>query len=225
MKKILLFTAFVFLLSEAIAQNYKFGKVSKEELQEKFHPLDSTAKAAYLYSYRRTYYDFSKEEGFRIVNEYYQRIKIYTKEGFDYATKTLRYYKPDKGEEEKITSISAATYNLEKEKPKQYKVSKRDIFDEKQSKFYSLKKMTFPNVKEGSVIELKYKLVSPLYWVVDDLEFQHDIPVKKMHISIEIPEYYSFNKKNTGYYLISPKQVIKNRNFIITNVVNSGGWT
>lgn len=221
MKKVLLFTAFVFLLSDAIAQDYKFGKVSKEELEEKFHPLDSTAKAAYLYSYRRTHYIFNKGEGFKIVNEYHQRIKIYTKEGFDYATKTLRYYKPDKGEEEKISSVSAVTYNMENGKVTRSKISKRDIFDEKQSKFYSLKKLTLPNIKEGSVIELKYKLTSPFSLVVDDLKFQYNIPVKKMYAAIEIPEYYVFNKKNTGYYLISPKQVVKDRSFTITNVVNT----
>ena len=37
-------------------QEIKFGKVSKEELEEKFHPIDSTASAAYLYKKRRTFY-------------------------------------------------------------------------------------------------------------------------------------------------------------------------
>jgi hypothetical protein len=45
------------------AQDYKFGKVSKEELEEKTYPLDSTADAAYLYKYRRTYFDFLENKG------------------------------------------------------------------------------------------------------------------------------------------------------------------
>ena len=31
------------------AQDYDFGKVSKEELEEKINPLDSSATATYLY--------------------------------------------------------------------------------------------------------------------------------------------------------------------------------
>lgn len=48
----------------ALSQDYDFGKVSKEELQEKYNPLDSSASAAYLYKYRRTYFVYRQEEGF-----------------------------------------------------------------------------------------------------------------------------------------------------------------
>ena len=53
MKKIIILSLLLSQLS-IIAQNYKFGKVSKEELQERFYPLDSTAEAAYLFKKRRT---------------------------------------------------------------------------------------------------------------------------------------------------------------------------
>ena len=52
MKKIIILSLLLSQLS-IIAQNYKFGKVSKEELQERFYPLDSTAEAAYLFKKRR----------------------------------------------------------------------------------------------------------------------------------------------------------------------------
>jgi len=38
----------LFLSSIVFSQDYKFGKVSKEELQEKFNLLDSSASATYL---------------------------------------------------------------------------------------------------------------------------------------------------------------------------------
>ena len=37
-------------INAAFSQNVKFGKVSKQELEEKFYPLDSTASAAILYN-------------------------------------------------------------------------------------------------------------------------------------------------------------------------------
>jgi len=60
----------IVLLSQLsiVAQNYKFGKVSKEELEEEFYPLDSTADAVYLLKERKTYYSYNSNKGFEIVN-------------------------------------------------------------------------------------------------------------------------------------------------------------
>ena len=71
------------LQMSVFAQNYKFGKVSKDELKEQFYPLDSTADAAYLYKYRRSFFNYVPNQGFQLVTEIHHRIKIYTSEGFD----------------------------------------------------------------------------------------------------------------------------------------------
>ncbi|MBL4604507.1 MAG: hypothetical protein JKY02_02240, partial [Flavobacteriaceae bacterium] len=132
----------VFASTGIFAQNYKFGKVSKEELEEKFYPLDSTANAAYLYKYRRTYYLYSPNDGYLLMTEIHVRVKIYNKEGFDKATNEIRYLKPDKGFKDKITSIKAYTYNLVDGKVVKDKLSSKDIFESKLSKSYSVKKLT-----------------------------------------------------------------------------------
>jgi hypothetical protein len=199
----------LFLLCFALnsfGQNYKFGKVSKEELEETYYPQDSTAEAAYLYDKRRTFYDYSQNDGFRIITEVHQRIKIYSKEGFDQATREIDYYSPDSNRDrEKVRSIEAVTYNLEGGKIVKSKISKKDIFDEERSKYYSRKKVTLPNIKEGSVIEIEYKLISPHLLAIDDLELQHGIPVKKMYRVTEIPEYFKFKTRMKGYYMVNPK--------------------
>lgn len=205
MKNYILLLLLCFSFS-SVAQNYKFGKVSKEELEESVHPLDSTAEAAYLYSKRRTFYNFTKNEGFQVVNEIHQRIKIYNKDGFDKATQQIRFYKPESGAKERVTGITAVAYNLEGGKIKKTKVSKKQIFEEQLSKYTAQKKITFPEIKEGTVLELEYKLVSPYPTVIDDLEFQQDVPVKKLDCSIEIPEYFNFKQQVKGYYLIPPKR-------------------
>ena len=211
MKKITIALLLLCQLS-VFAQDYKFGKVSKEELQEKFHPLDTTANAAYLYKYRRTYFEYAeKEGGFKVITDYHIRIKIYTKEGFEKATQYIEYYL-----KEKITNVKGYTFNLQNGKIKKEKLTKNDIFVEKRSKYRSVKKMTMPVIKEGSVIEFKYKLVSP-YKSIDDLHFQYDIPVKKLDYKIEIPEYYVFSKKIKGYYFIDPIESIINAKINLTH--------
>jgi len=195
------------------AQNYKFGKVSKEEIQEEIYPLDSTANAAYLYKQRRSYFDFDQSTGwFKLITEIHQRIKIYKKEGFDYANHSIVYYNPDSGDRERIYSIKGYTYNLENGKVVKEKLSKNNIFKEKINKYNSKVKLTMPDVKEGSVLELRYQISSPYPTSIADVEFQKGIPIKKLESQIEIPEYYEFNKNSKGFLSLPMKVSIKNEN-------------
>ncbi|QNM84444.1 DUF3857 domain-containing protein [Polaribacter pectinis] len=210
MKKI---TIVLLLLSQIslFAQDHKFGKVSKEELEEKFYPLDSTADAAYLFRKRRTYFDFIAQQGdFQLVTEIHERIKIYTKEGFDMANKSISYYDPDSGAREAVSSIKAYTFSLVNGKVEKEKLSKKNIFKEKKDKYYSLKKITMPNIKEGVIVEIKYRFISPYATSVDNLHFQYGIPLKKFEYQVEIPEYYTFNTKFIGYYTPRMNKTSKN---------------
>ena len=201
MKKFYLLLLFCSTIS--YSQEIKFGKVSKEELEEKMYPLDSTADAAYLYRYRRTYFDYSQQNGFEIVTEYQERIKIYTTEGFEFANKSIVYYNPETGNSESVSGIKAYTFNWIDGVEAKDKLSKKDIFDEKKNKFWSLKKITMPNVKVGSVIDLEYQIRSP-YKSISDAPFQFEIPVKQLEYSIQIPEYFNYNMRTKGYYFVSP---------------------
>jgi hypothetical protein len=145
------------------------------------------------------------EGGFKVITDYHMRIKIYSKDGFEKATQYFEYYKPDSGNKERISSLKANTFYLENGKVKKKKISKDAIFDEKRSKYRSVKKITMPNVIEGCILEIKYSLISP-YGSIDDLRFQYDIPVKKLDYKIEVPEYYTFNKRFKGYYFITPNK-------------------
>ncbi len=214
MKNQLLLLLLCFYATTIFSQDFKFGKVSVQELQEKVHPLDSTADASYLYKYRKTAFNYTESQGFTVVTEIHERIKIYTKAGFEKATQSIKYYKPDSGSKEKVIAISGYTFNLEKGRVKKEKLAKKNIFDEKTSKFRSVKKITMPSIKVGSVIDLKYKIVSP-YFDIKDLEFQHDVPVKNLEFIVEIPEYYKFNSRPKGYYYITP--IIEKGKGVITS--------
>jgi len=203
----------VFLTTISFAQEVKFGKVSKAELEEKFYPKDSVSEAAYLYRYRRSHYEYSKINGFRLVTEFQIRIKIYNKEGFDKANTFISYYKPDSGEKDRITGVKGYTFNLVDGKIKKDKLSKEHMFDEKMNKFYSRIKITMPNVKEGSVIDIKYRLTSSIDYVIDDLKFQFDIPVRKLLYKVEVPEWYQFTEKQKGFFQITPKVSKPNKRF------------
>ncbi|HHH55243.1 MAG TPA: DUF3857 domain-containing protein, partial [Bacteroidetes bacterium] len=153
------------------AQEYKFGKVSKAELEEKFYPLDSTANAAILYTERKTNFEYSNVNGFFIVEKYFTRLKIYNKEGFENATqKILAYY--NTSNKEKVTDIKATTYNLIDGKIVKNKLSKKNIYREAENKLYNSVKFTLPNLKPGSVIEWAYTFKSPFIAMFNEVKLQ-----------------------------------------------------
>ncbi|MBL4745981.1 MAG: DUF3857 domain-containing protein [Flavobacteriaceae bacterium] len=221
MKKITLFLCLISFL--ATAQNYKFGKVSKEELEEQFYPKDSSVNAAILFKNRRTYFDYTQSDGFFVITEVHERIKIYNKEGYDWATKEIRYYTSSSSGSEKVTVSTAKTFRLEDGKIKSYKLKKGGVFLEKENKYWSKKIFTMPNLTEGCVVEWKYKLISP-YKGIDKLNFQYSIPVKRIQCKIEIPEYYIFNLRYIGFEKTSSKKYVKGGVITITNKDRSNRW-
>ncbi|WP_273567879.1 DUF3857 domain-containing protein [Maribacter halichondriae] len=209
MKKLLLILLII-TVQITTAQNYSFGKVSKEELQETYNPLDSSAAATYLYKYRKTNFDYVTGLGFQQVTEVHERIKIYNKDGFDYATKKIALYK-DGSNREKVNSLKAVTYNLENGKIVEEKLRKDGEFEVELSKYYDQQSFTMPKVKEGSVIEYRYKFVSPFLANVDEFVFQHDIPIKKLEAIMDSPEYFNFRVNTKGFLRVVPKVEQKNR--------------
>ena len=90
--KSLFFTLLLILTVATNAQNYKYGKVSECEILEKSHPLEPNADAAVLYKSEKVYFVYASD-GFNQMREVHERIKIYNKEGFDWATKRIVLYR------------------------------------------------------------------------------------------------------------------------------------
>ncbi|MEM6966666.1 MAG: DUF3857 domain-containing protein, partial [Bacteroidota bacterium] len=63
-----------------------------------------------------------------------------------------------------------------------------------------VKKFTMPNVKEGSIIEVKYSVASDYYWTMSPWYFQEVVPTKYSEYNIEVPEFFTFNKNFIGYF-------------------------
>jgi len=202
--KALLFISLLIITSVTLAQDVKYGKVSKKELEEKFYPQDTSANAVVLYKKRRTYYEYTGTSGWSLITVVHERIKIYNKDGFENATiKVPIYGRSGKNE---MFGVKAYTYNLEGGKVEKTKLSKSDIFDEEITENWTSKNFTMPNLKEGTVIEWKYTITSPYYSNISDVICQYDIPIKYMEFKIKIPEFFVFKFLPSRYYPIKVKQ-------------------
>lgn len=195
------------------AQEFELGKVSIKELEEKAHPKDTSAVAAILYSKGHTFFNYSESSGFVVVTEVETRIKIYKKEGYDWANKGIRYYigaTPN----ERASFSKAVTYNLVDGKIEKTKLKSDGEFNEEVNKFWAEKKITMPNVKEGAVIEYKYTIESPYITSFPDWEFQSGVPVNYSEYKTSIPEYYNYSSHFKGF--IAPKVSRQTENKSIT---------
>ncbi|MBA4277597.1 DUF3857 domain-containing protein [Flavobacterium sp.] len=199
---------FVIIFSNANAQKLELGKVSIAELQEKVHPKDTSAVAAILFKKGKVSFEYDQNAGFLAITEVKTRIKIYKKEGYEWANKAVSYY-ADSNTNEKVSFSDANTYNLVDGKIVKTKLKSDGEFVEKINKYWSRKKITMPNVKEGSVLEFQYVVRSPRYGSLSDWYFQASIPVNYSEYKTNIPEYFTYNTNQKGFF--SPKITVEKR--------------
>lgn len=181
----------------AKGKDYKFGKVSIEELTQNTCPIDSTADAMILYHDTRTYMTARAEV--LLVTEYKTRIKVLTEEGKDEANISIRTYNNRiSGKSDKLSGLSASVYNLENGQVVTTKMDKSYVSEEQVSDYYSVTKIALPNVKVGSVIEYKYTLTSYRYSLLPTWYAQRPQPVLQCHCDVSIPEYFEFRQNMVG---------------------------
>ena len=127
----------------------KFGKIDPENLKMKSYKADSSAGAVVLMDKGRSTVLYDQNNGaFFLMFERHTRIKILTKEGYDWANVEIPLYH-DASDRENVLSLKGMTHNLEKGKINSSKLSKKGVFTEKSTKNWDYRKFTLPNVKVG----------------------------------------------------------------------------
>lgn len=199
----LLFTTFVY------SQEYELGKVTIEELKETKHPKDTSAVAAVLFEKGKTSFNYEEMNGFSITTEVLVKIKIYKKEGFEWANRKIRHYID--GKKETVSFSKGVTYNLVNGEIEKTKLKSSGEFTEKINNFWSETKIVMPNVKEGSIIEYAYIIKSPFISNFPEWSFQKNIPVNHSEYTTLIPEYFVYNTFTKGFSNIKVTRNSDNR--------------
>jgi hypothetical protein len=206
------------------SQDFKFGKVSKAELEEKQHPIEPNANAAVLYKNQDISFVYEQGAGFEQENLIHERIKIYNKDGYDYATKRIKLYNESLTTKDNLKGLKAYTYTLEKGKIVKTKLKSDAIFDEENNKYWKTTKLTMPNIQDGCIVEFKYIVKSTLL-SIDDILFQKAIPINKFDFKVATPEYYKYkamsNLKATYVPEFTVDKMYKKVMFKYTEAANS----
>jgi hypothetical protein len=204
MNRLILVFLFFAWATSILAQKspVKFGDIPMEDLEMKIYPLDSSADAVVLVDYAESALNYNKEKGFQLVFERIRRVKILKREGFKWANFSVPLYH-DSDQEEKITGLKVITYNLEAGKIMETKAKSESFIKEKYDANLNYTKVAWQNVKEGSILELAYKVTSDFLFNFQDWEFQSEIPTKWSEYRARIPEYFNYEKYMQGYIPLS----------------------
>lgn len=192
-----LFILAVLFTSTVFGQKYELGKVTVEELQEKAFAKDTSAVAAILLKKGEVRFEFSQSNGFYITTNVKIKIKIFKNEGYQFANFEIPFYEGNNARQT-INIKEANTYNLVNSKIEKSKLKSNGEFQNKINKFWSVKKITMPNVKEGSIIELEYDIKDEGLGLIDEWTFQSSIPTVYSEYITHIPEYYTYNTHFKG---------------------------
>ncbi|TKG93464.1 DUF3857 domain-containing protein [Puteibacter caeruleilacunae] len=199
----LIFFCLLTLTSIGKEKKVKFGKIDADLLEMTTYEPDSSAAAVVLYDKGDAAIEFVRSEGWELHNTRHVRIKILKKEGLDQANFKISLYTSG-GNGEELSGLKAVTYNMEDGKVVMTKFERKDLIHESINKYWNSENFTLPNVKVGSVIEVKYMINSRGYFRnMRNWYFQKDIPVAYSEYDVSIPEYFHFRKFTKGFERIA----------------------
>lgn len=94
---------------------------------------------AYLFKNGKSYFTYTQNDGFKLITEVIVKLKIYKKEGLQYANHQYTYYVANNPKEQ-VFFDDAATYNLVNGKIEKTKLKNEGEFIEETNKYYNTKK-------------------------------------------------------------------------------------
>ncbi|HUR66525.1 MAG TPA: DUF3857 domain-containing protein [Chitinophagaceae bacterium] len=184
------------------AQDYskvKFGDVSAKDFSNTVYRIDSSASAVILCDIGSSKIEGNSKGWFSLVYKRHRRVHILNKNGYDLSNVTIPVYSKD-DDEEKLDKVRAVTYNLENGKIVETKLdTKTGVFRDKIDKNRGTRKFTLPNVKEGSIIEYEYTIISDFLNHLRPWEYQGTYPRLWSEYNLSLPEFLGYVFLTQGY--------------------------
>ncbi|WP_192822444.1 DUF3857 domain-containing protein [Rufibacter sp. LB8] len=176
---------------------FKLGKVTEAQLKMTVYDKDTSAAAVVLHDQGESSFLFTR--GTQVLFKRIMRIKILKKSGLDQADIVIPFYKKSFESKEEVLNLKGFTYNLEGGKVVKVKLEEQAIFEEKQDVNWYAKKLTMPNVKVGSVIEVAYEIKSDFIENLREWEFQSTIPVLWSEYQVNMVPFFEYTPLTTGF--------------------------
>ena len=147
-----------------------WGEIPESQWELKTYDKDPDAQAVILCDYGER--DLSQALSKHVLLHRHRRVKILTEGGKDWADQTLPFY----AKAEKIKDIQAQTLNWVDGKVEKHILEESDFSWENLEDDVGQIKFFLPQVKPGSIIEIKYTLVEENVYRIRPWHFQSRIP-------------------------------------------------
>ncbi len=168
----------------------EYGKVSPNEVKATSYENDKGAEAVVLFDKGESHF-VEGEEGFKVLFERLTRIKVLSDAGKKWTDFEIPYYHEEELYE-KIYELKGVVYNYESGYITKTPLDLSLVNKERINNNWDQKLIAMPNVREGSVVELKYKIESPYYFNLQDWRFQWGIPVVYSEYITKMTPYFEY---------------------------------
>lgn len=186
---------FLMLCVRSFSQDFSFGRITVTDFANAENKKEN---AIVLHEFGKAAIEYNANKGELVLRSYYHtKIQIITKDGQEQANFTIPLYQ-NGSNKEFIEGIKGATYNLQDGKVVVTELPKKQILVEKSSDQVNLTKIAFPDVREGSIIELRYSVESPFLYNLQSWSFQSTIPKLHSEFVTDIPTICRYNVNLRG---------------------------
>ncbi|GGZ34765.1 hypothetical protein GCM10007049_30200 [Echinicola pacifica] len=178
----------------AFSQDFKMGKYSEEDKSLTSCSFEPDAGAMVLSESGISY--FSTQN---LITEIHRRIKIFdAAKAKDQADVSIKFYAGEDRNNTTFSNLKAQVMNVEDGKEVITKIPKSDIYETDLGDGYREVVFSFPEFKNGSILEYEYKLYAKAITYLNGWTFQNSIPTLYSTYSIDIPEHLDYRFLGQG---------------------------
>jgi hypothetical protein len=184
------------------AQDYysrTLDRITQHEADMTSYDKDPDAEAVILYEIGKAFFQGDDIKGqFMLHTNITTKIKILKQAGLKYGEFEIPLYESG-NEMETVWIKEATTYNYDNGVLTKTPLDGKNVYQEKINNNWFVKKFAMPNVKEGSIIEIEYQIISPFYFNLHEWKFQHKIPVIYSNFELRGIPYYEYSYIAKGF--------------------------
>ena len=202
--KIAIIIALFFLLPSKLFSSslpFEFGSVSQEDMELEYfrnkYPDDPAVIIGDIAHGKFVFNNDSRR--FQFVFERQMRLIILRGDGLSYGDFSIPFYESANGREE-IRRFRAHVYNLDGSRVNRMRVRPREGLENDLGNNWKELVFAFPNVQVGSIIEIRYELVSDFLFHKRSWRFQHQIPIIHSEYNVNMPAFFNYLARFKGFF-------------------------
>lgn len=195
----------LFIISSALSQTNKFGKITDEQWSFKRCDFDSMSNSVILFDVGSVKI-FGKDDlgnfdhvcqlqidFFTLMFERHIRIKILNKNGIYAGSFSFLLHSID-GKNDHLSFFNGIILNKENGKVIKHKFNSKILEKENYEDGSCLITCEFPNIKEGSIIDLKYSFETNIFSEIPEWNFSNRFPILYSEYNLSIPDVFKCKK-------------------------------